>query len=52
MFIKNKKFLIFTSLIFSLFLITGCQVKIDKDAKPGLHIYKVDNEDNDSGDDK
>lgn len=44
----KRKLLPFCSIFFSLLLISGCSVKIDKDAKPGINIYKVDkNEDND-----
>ncbi|WP_156416243.1 hypothetical protein [Cytobacillus dafuensis] len=38
---KNKLWSI-CFIIFSLLLASGCSVNIDKDAEPGVHIYKVD----------
>lgn len=38
----KHKLLPIGSIILSLLLISGCSVKIDKDVKPGINIYKVD----------
>lgn len=44
MFKNRRKFGLVTLSIFVLLLVTGCQASIEKDAKPGFRIYKVDHD--------
>lgn len=44
MFKNSRKFGLVTLSIFVLLLVSGCQVSLEKDAKPGFRIFKVDND--------
>lgn len=42
MYMNKRKFWLVTLSIFVLLLVSGCQASIEKDAKPGIRIFKVD----------